>query len=196
MKAMPPWSLGTPFTLTTVFPVVAPTGTGTEIEVSLQEVGDANVPLNVTVLVPGVDPKLVPVMAMFAPTGPEFMDRLVITGVASTVNGTVLLPALATQACTLTLPIGALDGTVATIEVALQLVIPAETPPNVTVLLPCVEPKLLPAIVTDAFAGAEVGDKVVIMGVCAVAMLANDRKDRKAKNAMTRSAEIRRSERV
>src|SRR6266496_1722399 len=104
MKAMPPWSLGTPFTVTTMFPVVAPTGTGTEIEVSLQKVGDANVASNVTVLVPGADPKLVPVMVMLAPTGPEFMDRLVITGVASTVNGTGLLPALATQTCTFTLP--------------------------------------------------------------------------------------------
>jgi hypothetical protein len=150
----------------------------------------------VTVLVPGVDPKLVPVMVMLVPTGLEFMDRLVITGVASTVNGTGLLPALATHACTLTLPVGALDGTVATIDVALQLVIPADTPPNVTVLLPCVAPKLLPAIVTDAFAGAEVGDKLVIMGVCAAAVLANNRKDRKAKNPMTRRAKIRRSERV
>jgi len=75
MKAMPPWSLGTPFTVTTMFPVVAPTGTGAEIEVSLQKLGDANVPLNVTVLVPWVGPKLVPVMVILAPTGLAFMDR-------------------------------------------------------------------------------------------------------------------------
>lgn len=41
-----------PLTLTTTFPVVAPLGTGAAMLVALQLVGAADVPLNVTVLVP------------------------------------------------------------------------------------------------------------------------------------------------
>jgi len=41
-----------PPTVTTTFPVVAPLGTGATIEVALQLVGLAVVPLNVTVLLP------------------------------------------------------------------------------------------------------------------------------------------------
>jgi len=45
-------SLARPLTVTTTFPVVAPAGTGTTMLVALQLVGVADVPLNVTVLVP------------------------------------------------------------------------------------------------------------------------------------------------
>jgi hypothetical protein len=44
--------LGTPFTVTTTFPVVAPAGTGKLMLVALQLPGVAVVPLNVTVLLP------------------------------------------------------------------------------------------------------------------------------------------------
>jgi len=44
--------LACPFTVTTTLPVVAPAGTGATIEVALQLVGVAVVPLNLTVLVP------------------------------------------------------------------------------------------------------------------------------------------------
>jgi len=44
--------LGKPPTVTTTLPDVAPAGTGTAMLVALQLVGDAAVPLNVTVLVP------------------------------------------------------------------------------------------------------------------------------------------------
>jgi hypothetical protein len=44
--------LASPFTVTTTFPVVAPLGTGATIEVALQLVGVAAVPLKVTVLLP------------------------------------------------------------------------------------------------------------------------------------------------
>jgi len=50
MKVTP--LLGTPLTATTTFPVTAPAGTGVTIDVALQLVGVAVVPLNVTVLVP------------------------------------------------------------------------------------------------------------------------------------------------
>lgn len=60
--------LGTPFTLTNTFPVVAPDGTGTVMLVGLQFAGVARVTLKVTLLVPGDAPKLVPVIVTVAPT--------------------------------------------------------------------------------------------------------------------------------
>ncbi len=63
--------LATPPTVTTTFPVVAPLGTGTVMLVALQLVGVPAVPLNVTVLVPWVAPKFVPVIATEVPTGPD-----------------------------------------------------------------------------------------------------------------------------
>ena len=60
--------------------------------VALQLVGVATVPLNVTVLVPCVAPKFVPVIVTEVPTVPEFGLRLVIFGfVAVTVKLTPLL---------------------------------------------------------------------------------------------------------
>ena len=44
--------LDRPATVTTTLPLVAPTGTGTVMLVADQDVGDAAMPLNVTVLVP------------------------------------------------------------------------------------------------------------------------------------------------
>ena len=63
--------LATPFTVTTIFPVVAPLGTTTTMLVALQLVDTPVVPLNFTVLVPWVVPKPVPVMMIEVPTGPE-----------------------------------------------------------------------------------------------------------------------------
>jgi hypothetical protein len=60
--------------------------------VAPQLVGVATVPLNVTVLVPCVAPKFVPVIVTEVPTVPEFGLRLVIFGfVAVTVKLTPLL---------------------------------------------------------------------------------------------------------
>src|SRR5436190_926439 len=103
-----------------MFPVVAPLGTGTAMEVALQLVGVAVVPLKLTVLVPCVLPKLVPVMVTDAPTAPDVGDRLVIVGLGTTVNAEPLLST--PEAWTTTLPVVAPAGTGATIEVALQLV--------------------------------------------------------------------------
>jgi hypothetical protein len=69
MKFTPP--LATPPTVTTTFPVVAPVGTGTAMLVALQLVGVPAVPLNVTVLVPCVVPKFVPVIVTAVPTAPD-----------------------------------------------------------------------------------------------------------------------------
>jgi hypothetical protein len=52
--------------------------------------------------------------------------------------------------------------------VALQLVGVATVLLNVTVLVPCVVPKLVPAIVTDLPTAPEFGVRVVILGLVAV----------------------------
>ena len=157
--------LATPPTVTTTFPVVAPAGTGTTMLVAFQLViVVAVVPLNVTVLVPCVAPKFVPVIVTDVPTAPDVGLRLVIVGVASTVK---LDPLLATPpTVTTTFPVVAPAGTGTTMLVALQLVIVvAVVPLNATVLVPCVEPKFVPVIVTDAPTAPDVGLRLVIVGV-------------------------------
>jgi hypothetical protein len=48
--------------------------------------------------------------------------------------------------------------------VALQLVGVAAVPLNVTVLVPCVEPKFAPAIVTEVPTGPDVGERLAMLG--------------------------------
>jgi hypothetical protein len=72
--------LATPPTVTTTLPVVAPAGTGTTRLVALQLVGVAVVPLKVTVFVPCVAPKFVPVIVTDVPTAPEVGFKLVMLG--------------------------------------------------------------------------------------------------------------------
>src|SRR5436305_11921560 len=79
-------ALATPLTVTTTLPVVAPAGTGATIEVALQLAGVATVPLNVTALVPWVEPKLPPAMVTDAPTAPELGDKLLMLGDGKTVR--------------------------------------------------------------------------------------------------------------
>jgi hypothetical protein len=62
--------LGTPLTVTTTGPVVAPAGTEAMMLVALQFDTAAAVPLNVTVLDPITGPKFVPVIVIAAPTTP------------------------------------------------------------------------------------------------------------------------------
>ncbi len=115
--------------------MVAPVGTVVLIDVALQLVIVAVVPLNCTVLVPCVEPKFVPVIVTAAPTAPDVGDRLVMLGADTTVNDDPLLADPLTV--TTTLPVVAPVGTVATIEVAPQLVIVvAVVPLNFTVLEP------------------------------------------------------------
>jgi hypothetical protein len=78
VKGIP--SLAAPLMVTTTFPVVAPVGTGTVMLVSLQLVGVAVVPLNVTVLVARVAPKIVPLIVTEVPTAPVGGERTVIEG--------------------------------------------------------------------------------------------------------------------
>jgi hypothetical protein len=74
-------------------------------------------------------------------------------------------PLLATPpTVTTTFPVVAPLGTGATILVALQLVGVAAVPLNVTVLVPCVAPKFVPAIVTAVPTGPDVGDRPEMVG--------------------------------
>jgi hypothetical protein len=123
--------LGTPETVTTTFPVCAPTGTGVTIDVALQLVGFAVVPLKVTVLVPCGEPKFVPVMVIKVPTVPDVGDRVVMVGVGRTVKFRPLL--FTPLANTTTFPVVAPDGTVTPMLVAPQLVTLAPVPLKLTV---------------------------------------------------------------
>ncbi len=151
--------LDCPDTVTTTFSVVVPPGTGTLIEVALQLAGVTAIPLNATVLVPCVDPKLLPVMVNEVPTAPEAGAKPLILGVDRTVNNTPLLDAPFTV--TTMFPVVAPVGTGTVIEVAFQLVGLAAVPLNVTAP---VVPKLVPLMVTVAPTDPEVGDTLVTTG--------------------------------
>ena len=154
--------LAIPPTVTTTLPVVAPAGTGTRMLVADQVVGVALVPLKVTVLVPLVAPKLVPVIVTAVATGPLVGARVVMVGGVVTVNTTALLARPPTV--TTTLPVVAPAGTGTTILVADHVVGVAVVPLNLTVLAPLVAPKLVPVIVTGVATGPLIGDRVVIVG--------------------------------
>jgi hypothetical protein len=161
--------LTTPLIDTTTFPVVAPTGTGTTMTVSLQLFVLAASPLNNTrlVLVPTVGPKFAPLIVTTVPTGPNVGFRLVILGGGVTVKGTPLLATPPTV--TMTFPVVAATGTCTSKLVAVQLLAaPAEVVPNVTVLVPWLPPKFTPVIVTVAPTGPCVMLRVEMLGPGAV----------------------------
>jgi hypothetical protein len=155
--------LATPLAFTITFPDVAPLGTVTPILEAPHDVTLALVPLNVTVLLPWLEPKFVPVIVTDAPTAPDVGDRLVMLGAGTIVKLIPLLPNPATV--TTTFPVVAPWGTGTTILVDLQLVGAAAVPLNVTVLPPWLDPKLAPLIVTDAPTAPELGDRLVMLGV-------------------------------
>ncbi len=130
VKAKP--LLAIPPTVTTTGPVVAPEGTGTVMLLALQLLGLALVPLKVTVLVPWVEPKVVPLIVIESPTAPDVGERLFILG--PTVKVTPLLADPLTV--TTRAPVVAPEGTGATMLVLLQLVGVATDPLKVTVLVP------------------------------------------------------------
>lgn len=154
--------LGTPFTVTTTGPVVAPVGAKARIWLALQLVGVAFVPLNFKVLVPGVEPKFVPVIATKVPTGPEVGARLAILGVGNTVKRTPLLATPLTV--TTTFPVVAPTGTGTLIVVAFHVVGVAIVPLKVTVFAPWLAPKVVPLIVIRVPTGPEDGARLVITG--------------------------------
>jgi len=113
--------LATPPTVTSTFPVVAPVGTGTLMEVALQLVGIPAVPLNVTVLVPCDEPKFAPVIVTAVPTMPAPGVRLLMLGPEDvTVKRSLLLFPLPTE--TRRSPVEAPAGTATVIDVSVELI--------------------------------------------------------------------------
>jgi hypothetical protein len=155
--------LAWPPTVTTTLPVTAPAGTGTTMLDPFQLVGAACIPPKVTVLVPCVVPKFAPVIVTAVPITPELGLRLVMLGAGVvTVKFDPLLAWPPTV--TTTLPVTAPVGTDVTMLAPFQLVGMACTPPNVTVLVPCVVPKFAPLIVTAVPTTPELGLKLVMLG--------------------------------
>ena len=76
--------LADPLTVTTTGPVVVPAGTVATIWVSLQPETEAVTPLNVTMLVPCVAPKLEPEIVTEVPTNPDVGEIVLITGALET----------------------------------------------------------------------------------------------------------------
>jgi hypothetical protein len=124
--------LADPPAVTTTTPVVASAGTGTVILVVLQLLGVAVVPLKVTVLVPCVAPKFVPLIVTESPAAPDVGERLFILG--ATVKVTPLL--VSPPTVTTTGPVVEPAGTGTVMLLALQLVGVAVVPLKVTVLVP------------------------------------------------------------
>jgi len=98
--------LGSPPTVTTTGPVVAPAGIGAMMLVALQLDTVAIVPLKVTVLVPCDAPKFVPVIVIAVPTAPVVWLKLVMVGAVpppplaalNAANATPQLPDVANDA--------------------------------------------------------------------------------------------------
>jgi hypothetical protein len=154
--------LAIPPTVTTTLPVVAPVGTLAVIDVAPQLViVVAAVPLNVTAPVPCAAPKFAPVIVTDAPTVPDGGDTLIMLGTIVNEKPLLTTPPTVTSTFPVVVPVGA----VATIDVALQLVIVAVAPLNATALAPCVGPKFVPAIVTDVPTTPDDGSRPVMLGV-------------------------------
>ena len=83
----------------------------------------------------------------------------------------LLVPAPGTETTTGIAPSATPLGTGTTMLVLLQLVGVAEIPPKVTVLVPCVFPKPVPATVTDVPIGPDAGVRLVIAGATAACLI-------------------------
>src|SRR5438128_12569046 len=128
--------LPTPPSVTFTGPLVAAEGTVATICASLQLFTVALVPLKVTVLVPCVSPKPLPLICTWVPTGPLVGDKLATIGLGK-LNSTSWL--LATPlTVTFTAPVVVPEAIVATIWVSLQLFTVAVVPLKAIVLQPCV----------------------------------------------------------
>ena len=107
-----------------------------------------------------------PAIVTDVPTGPEAGVRLVMVGGVVTVK---LMPLLATPpAVTTTLPVVAPVGTGTVMLVALHAVGVPVVPLNVTVLVPWLAPKFVPAMVTEVLTAPDVGLRLVILGAVEV----------------------------
>jgi hypothetical protein len=132
--------------------------------VAAQLVGVAVVPLNVTVLVPFVDPKFDPVIVTAVPTAPLAGDRLVMLGAAALVIVNVIALLAMPPTVTSTFPVVAPAGAGTAMLLADHVDGVAAVPLNVTVLVPFVEPKFEPVIVTAVPTAPLEGDRFTIDG--------------------------------
>jgi len=114
------------------------------------------------------------------PTEAKDGEILLIKGV--TVKFTPLLPVPLTV--TVTEPVLAPTGTAATMLVLLQLFTAAGVPLKLTVLVPWVDPKPDPVIVTAVPTAPEVGERLVILGPAARAEPAQDKIIERKKNSV------------
>ena len=142
--------------VTLIGPVVALAGTVALIWVLRLPLKAAEVPLNLTAVVPV---KFAPVMVTLAPTAPLGGATLVIRG--ATVN-LLALVAVPSGVVTLMSPVVAPVGTVAVILIGVLAVKMVEMPLNVTLVAPV---KFVPLIVTLAPTGPPVGAKLPSAGV-------------------------------
>jgi hypothetical protein len=138
-------------------PVVAPVGSVASIAVAEISVKLAGLPLNVTAVAPV---NSVPPIVTLVPTGPLAGVTLVIAGGGMTVK-LVALVAVPPRVVTLSGPVVAPAGTVASIAEAEVTVKLAARPLNMTAVAPV---KSVPPIVTLLPAGPVVGVTLVIVG--------------------------------
>jgi hypothetical protein len=158
-----------PFTVTVMGPVAALVGMTKDTFVAVKLETDAGIVpppcwFNVTTGVALFAVKFVPVTEMRVPTDAEVGVKLVMVGGGATVKATPLLATPPTV--TTTFPVVAPLDTATVMLVALQHVGHgvADVPLKVTVLVPWLEPKFVPAIVTNVPTAPEVGDRLVIFG--------------------------------
>lgn len=137
-----------------MFPMDTPAGTGATICVLLQLRGVAAMPLKLTVLLPCVLPKLIPLMATAVPTPPAAGVKLLMDG-ATEKDAELAMPP--TVAATISGPGCSPKGTVAVMLVLFQLLGVTVTPPKLSVLEPWVMPKPDPFNVTAVPAAPDVG---------------------------------------
>jgi hypothetical protein len=153
----------TPLTVTVTKPLLAPAGTVVTTCVSLQLVGNAAVPLKLTMLPAGAEPNPLPRRITCAPIGAA--DGLTLTMCGVTTKLKLLLGTPFTVTIIPAGPAGKPPGTSTGRVVALQLSGVTGTPPKLTALLFGISPKFLPVIAIVVPAGPEAGDRAVMHGV-------------------------------
>jgi hypothetical protein len=153
----------TPFTVTDTGPEVTPAGTTAVRLVVVDVLTVAITPLNLTVLLAGVELKFVPVIVITAPMAALVGVKLVIVGVG-TVKLVELVPVIPFTVMDIG-PVVAPNGTEVVILVVVELVTTADIPLNVTVFSEGVLLKLVPVIVTATPKPPLFGVKLVMDGV-------------------------------
>jgi hypothetical protein len=153
--------LDCPPTVTVTGPVTAPVGTGTTIASCDHWVGLAITVPNATLEMPWGEPKLVPEIVTVVPTVPEAGVIVLIEGRYAKTGPVPETPFTRT----VTLPLDAPVGAIATMLVLLQLETTAGVPSKRITLVPWVVPRLVPVIVTDVPAVPCAGEIADIPGV-------------------------------